>query len=178
MKLNQLVLIAASGLASALTLQATTPPVSDRLEVVFFEPEKFTDVKDTELGDYERTTYLDQLREHLVHQSKYYIPLGQKLSVTINDVDMAGDFEPWHGVRWSDVRIVKDMYPPRISLSFQLRDAEGNILKEGKRDLRDTAFMMRASIRNEDATRYEKELLDQWLRQEFTRLPKEQRVRS
>ena len=81
--------------------------------------------------------------------------------------------EPWRGPRFDDVRIVKDIYPPRISLSFRLTDAEGNVVKEGKRELRDLAFMMKINMSfRDDSVRYEKALLDDWLRAEFPRVRK------
>ena len=85
------------------------------------------------MGDYERTAYLDMIRDHLLEQAKYYVPDGHSLAVTFTDIDMAGDFEPWRGPRFDDIRIVKDIYPPRINLNFRLTDAEGNVVKEGRR---------------------------------------------
>ena len=175
MKLAQLLLVTSLGMAPALAVHAFTAAAGKpRLEVVFLEPEKFTDVRDSYMSsDVDRSGYLDQIRDYLVSQSRYCVPEGQKLFITITDVDMAGDFEPWHGPQWNDVRIVKDIYPPRIKLSFRLVDAEGNVLKQGDRDLRDLAFMMRISIvdRN-DPVRYEKALLDDWMRSEFPRVRK------
>ena len=89
------------------------------------------------------------------------------LRVTVTDVDMAGDFEPWRGPRFDDVRIVKDIYPPRIELRFRLLDANGSVLREGERTLRDSAFLMRDGAHETDSLRFEKRLLDQWLRKEF-----------
>jgi hypothetical protein len=144
-----------------------------RAEVLFFEPLKFTDVRDSYMGDSTRTTYLEQIRDHLLEQAKYYVPEGHMLSVTFTDIDMAGDFEPWHGPRWSDVRIVKDIYPPRMSLSFRLTDAEGRVVMEGRRELRDLAFMMKITMGfRDDPVRHEKALLDDWLRSEFPRVRK------
>lgn len=144
-----------------------------RANVEFFEPQKFTDVRDTYMGDPDRTTYLEQIRHHLLEQAKYYVPEGCTLSVTFTDIDMAGDFEPWHGPRWTDVRIVKDIYPPRIDLTFRLTDAEGKVLKEGKRELRDLAFLMKITTAfRDDSVRHEKALLDDWLRSEFPRVRK------
>jgi len=66
---------------------------------------------------------------------------------------------------------VKDIYPPAIKLVFRLTDAEGNVLKEGKRELRDLAFMMKISMTfRDDSVRHEKALLDDWLRSEFPRV--------
>lgn len=174
MKLSQLFILSLAGLASAAAIAA--PPVTGSnalAEVNFLEPLKFTDVKDHDMGDYERTSYLDNLRDHILERAKYYVPAGHKLSVTFTDIDMAGEFEPWHGPRFSDIRIVKDIYPPRMELSFQVTDAEGNVLKQGKRELRDLAFMMKITMGfRDDPVRHEKALIDDWLRSEFPRLAK------
>lgn len=143
-------------------------PVPARAEVVFLEPKGFTDVRDEYLGDASRTTYLEQLREHLLERARRQLPEGQFLSITITDIDMAGDFEPWLGPRWMDVRIVKDLYPPRIDRSFRLTDAAGRVVAEGRRQLRDLAFLMKLSMTfRDDPLRHEKALLDDWLQAEF-----------
>lgn len=176
MKTSQYLLVTLLGLAPALALRAaetTTTRTIGRAEVVFFEPQKFTDVKDSYMGDFDRTTYLDQIRDHLLEQAKYYVPEGHKLEVTFTDIDMAGDFEPWRGPRFDDIRIVKDIYPPRIQLSFRLTDANGNVVKEGRRDLKDLAFLMKINMSfRDDPVRHEKALLDDWLRSEFPRVRK------
>jgi hypothetical protein len=175
MKTSRFLLTALLGVLPLAATRAATPQAATagRAEVAFFEPEKFTDVKDTYMGDYERTTYLDQIRDHLVDRAKTYVPEGHTLSVTFTDIDMAGDFEPWRGPRFDDIRIVKDMYPPRLVFTFQLTDAAGNIVKQGKRDLRDMAFLMKISMTfRDDAVRHEKALLDDWLREEFPRARK------
>ena len=41
-----------------------------RVTVAFFEPEKFTDVRDSALfNDSGRTTYLEQIRDHLLAEA-------------------------------------------------------------------------------------------------------------
>lgn len=144
-----------------------------RVAVNFQDPAKFTDVRDSDMGDYERTTYLDSLREHLIEKARPLIPEGSKLTVTFTDIDMAGDFEPWRGPRFGDIRIVKDIYPPRLVFTFQVTDAAGRVVKEGKRDLRDLAFLSKINMSfRDDPVRHEKGLLDDWLRDEFPKQPK------
>jgi hypothetical protein len=173
MKTSRIFLLALLGLAPALSSPAAETRTIARAEVNFFEPQKFTDVRDSYMGDPDRTTYLESIRDHVLEQAKYYVPEGHKLSVTFSDIDMAGDFEPWRGPRWDDIRIVKDIYPPRMVLSFRLTDAAGNVVKEGKRDLRDLAFMMKITMSfRDDPVRHEKALLDDWLRSEFPRVRK------
>jgi hypothetical protein len=140
-----------------------------RVEVVYVSPEKFTDLKDSDMNaDHGRDSYLALIREFLVERGEKYVPEGQKLVVTISDIDMAGDFEPWRGPRASDVRVVKDIYPPRVNLSFKLIDAADAVIKEGEKQLRDLSFQMSAMPSfSHDSLRYEKALLENWLRSEF-----------
>jgi hypothetical protein len=152
---------------------ATASEKSDaRVDVVYVNPEKFTDVKDSQTGmDRDRESYLALIREFLVERGSLYVPEGQKLVITISDIDMAGDFEPWRGPRFDDVRIVKDIYPPRVNLSFKLTDASGAVVKEGEKQLRDLSFQMSATPAfSQDSLRYEKGMLDNWLRSEFPRV--------
>ncbi len=173
--MNNLTLLLAlcMGLAPAAGWAAAGVPSAGHATVEFFEPEKFTDVRDSYLGDASRTTYLEQIRDHLLDQAKYHVPAGHTLAVTITDIDMAGDFEPWLGPRWTDIRIVKDIYPPRIDLVFRLTDSAGQVVREGRRELRDLAFLMKITMAfRDDSVRHEKALLDDWLRAEFPRLRK------
>src|SRR5688500_20132380 len=100
MKSTQLILVALLGITPVVTNGEPARTIA-RAEVNFFEPEKFTDVRDRYMGDYERTTYLDSIRDHVLEQAKYYVPEGHDLSVTFTHIDRAGDIEPVRGPRFS-----------------------------------------------------------------------------
>lgn len=161
------------GLVAPLALNAapaTKAPA--RTEVIFEQPDKFTDVKDGDFGTEKgRDAILDQLREFMVERAEKILPVGQKLVVTFTDIDLAGEYEPWRGPQFSDVRIVKSIYPPRFNFSYKLTDAAGKVVKEGKEQLRDLAFDMRLTMDRQDPLRYEKDILKDWLR-DVTRTPK------
>jgi Protein of unknown function (DUF3016) len=171
MKTTPVILLSLLGLCASLSLAAADAPKTyARAQVIFFEPDRFTDVKDSYMGsDKGRDAILDQLRDYIQERAKVYVADGLNLTVTVTDVDLAGDFEPARGGRWMDVRIVKDIYPPRIELSFQLTAPDGTVLKQGERKLTDTAFQMKLSINTNDALRYEKALLDDWMRTDFAK---------
>ncbi len=171
MKTIRLFLTAVAGLAAVSAGFAAEPAAGpDRTEVIFSHPEKFADVRNSYTeNDKDRDAILGQLKDYIVQRSKFYIPEGQKLTITVTDVDMAGDFEPWRGPQMTDVRIVKDIYPPKVDLEFKLTGADGRIVKEGKRQLRDLAFMMKSNTAPNDNLRFEKALLDDWLRADFPR---------
>jgi hypothetical protein len=160
----------AAGPVLAMRGAAEQPERNPRIQVVFSQPEKFTDVKQTYNGDErEREDLLTQVRDYLYKEARLYVPEGDRLEITFTDIDMAGDFEPWRGPNWQDVRIVKDIYPPRIELSFRLLDANGNVIKEGTRKLTDLSFAMKLNpnLDRSDPLRHEKLLLDDWIRQEM-----------
>ena len=161
------VLLAALPLVAARA--APAPAVPQRVHVEFFEPKNFTDIGDTYMAsEKSRNSDLDLIREYLVDTAARYVPQGEMLEITFEDIDLAGDFEPWRGPQLTDVRIVKEIYPPAMKFSFKLTDAEGNVLKQGKRELRDMNFMMKLTLASRnDPFRHEKSMLDDWLSSEF-----------
>jgi Protein of unknown function (DUF3016) len=162
------------GLGAAGVLLAATPvtaPASPadqtdkRVEVIFDHPEKFTDIKGDSMDSPKgRDVMLDQIRDILETAGAGVIPAGQKLTITFTDIDLAGEYEPWRGGQWSDVRIIKDIYPPHFVFSYKLTDAAGAVLKEDKVDLRDLTFMMRVTISRDEPLRFEKDILNDWIR--------------
>jgi hypothetical protein len=157
-------------LLAAATLPAAPVPDSPaaRVRVDFREPAAFVDAAERFPGDPRDTGHLDRLRDHLVRAAEPRIPAGHRLEVTFTAVDLAGEFEPWRGPQWGDVRIVRDLYPPRLGLEFRLVDAAGRVARTGRRELSDLAFLMKLTGGfRDDPLRHEKALLDDWLRAEF-----------
>jgi hypothetical protein len=168
-------LLATTPLMKAAATTTPKPASVPSAEVVYVDPDKFTDVRDSYTStDSGRDELLDQMREHILTESKRRLPAGYKLFMSVTDVDLAGDFEPWHGVRWDDIRIVKDIYPPRMVFSFRVTDPSGRVVKEGNRDLRDLAFMMKITMAfHDDPLRHEKQMIDDWFNDEFRDLKKQ-----
>ena len=164
MKTQRILLVAA--LVCATTLFAAPPAANTHVEVIFDHPENFSDVKDSSMGsDKGRDSYLALIKEHIQQRAARYLTEGQTLTLTFTNIDMAGDFEPWRGPDFNDVRIVKEIYPPRMNFTYKLVDASGAVIKEGQEKLLDMSFQITASpIDNQDSLRYEKAMLDNWLR--------------
>jgi hypothetical protein len=174
MKTSRVLLVSLLAASPVFALKPPGARTVTHAEVVFLEPEKFTDVRDNPMEDYRRTTYLDQLRDHLLEQAKFFVPEGHTLKVTFTDVDMAGDFEPWRESGFNDVRIVKSIYPPTLKFTFRLTDADGKVVKDGVRELRGgPGFMLKITGGFlDDRLRHEKALVDDWLRTDFPRVRK------
>lgn len=172
-------------LVFALTLAlagcATTPVVSSgpgqladvgAVQVAWDDPAGFREVvRGQDRVDRLRGVRVRELAQYLRSAAGQRLPPGERLQVTFIDIDRAGGYEPWLGPRYDDVRIMRDIYPPRIRLEFRHLGADGRIVAEGEQQLVGSHFLSRsASRRNSDPLRYEKQLLDDWLRSQFKRL--------
>ena len=164
MKREPSILLALAGLAS-MAAGAQSPA---SVEARFENPKHFTDFRVDRWRDGAQTRALvDELRRWIEHEAPRHIPAGSKLTVTVTDIDMAGEFEPWHRADAMDVRVVRDIYPSRVNLAFSLADDTGKVVKEGERKLVST-LLSSGSLRGGDGTLgYEKTLLREWLVREF-----------
>ena len=136
------------------------------ITVTFKDPERYTDCR-SDFGSSTDQGYLDLLSAHLKRMAGPHVPADQKLDVTFSDIDLAGDFRP-DRVQMTDVRIIKDIYRPRMTLNFKLVGADGKVIKEGDRTLVDSYFMNNVNIVNRDEPLfYDKEMLTDWVRDEF-----------
>lgn len=168
---TRLLTIVAAGLTLASVAWAKEQPARvSRVEANFVEPDKFTDFKSSyAYSESGRDNLISQFTAHLEWLARNYVPEGAKLHVKFTDIDLAGDFEPWRGANYYDVRIVKNIYVPRMTLDFQLIDADGKVLSEGHRELSDLAFQFNHAGFLNDPLRYDKQLLTDWIRSEFKR---------
>lgn len=155
--------VALCGLVLSLSSIGQEAPV----QVQYIHAENFADVGNRRFSDERlRAAYLEQLRGHLAGHAAALLGAGERLIVSITELDMAGEFEAWRPPL-GDTRIVKDIYPPRIDLTFRLAADDGKVIKEGARRLRDPAFLLGANRYSDDPLRYEKALIDRWLEQEL-----------
>jgi len=154
--------------AAFLAAAEPKPAGDSRINVRFIAPEKFTDVRDSWSGDSEsyRDGVLKDLRAFLQQRGEGVLREDLQLKIEVTDVDLAGDFEPWQFRSNQDIRVVKDLYPVRIKLVFQLTDSSGEVLAEGERTLSDFG-RIKDSFPTSDPLRHEKAVLRDWLSAEF-----------
>ena len=147
---------------------AAATQAESSVSVTYVNPEHFTENHMYGRQDrFNRIDYLAQLKAYLIKQGQSVLKPGQSLHVDITDIQLAGAYEPWHGPRWDYVRVMRDIYPPRIDLDFKLVDRDGNVLREGKRALRDIGYLYSsASLATSEGAPlyYDKALLRRWLR--------------
>jgi len=165
--------------ALAASRHVTDPDLPRALEVEgpvavsWTDPAGFSDLRYSgNRWEATRGNWVVELATHLQKSAARRLPEGQRMEVVITDIQRAGRYEPWHGPNLDHVRFMREHYPPRISLNVRILDANGNVLSEGERKLVDSAYLMNTSARlDSDPLRFEKRLIDNWLRRELERGP-------
>jgi hypothetical protein len=161
-------LLAILALATAGAL-AADPPAA--VKVAYQDPDRFIDVGFTESDPPRvRAGILEELRRYQVRDAAERIPAGMRLEVTITQLDMAGAYRQGPGAG-GQMRVIHDSTPPRIDLDFVLRGADGAVVREGRRQLRNSQFMF-GSPPSSAPLRHERQLLADWLEGEFPPAPK------
>lgn len=144
-------------------------PAQGAVSVHWNDPAQFTEIKySRNRWEARRGNWVEQLAIHLRERAQKRLPPGQQLDVNIIDVQRAGNYEPWLGIRYDDVRVIRDIYPPRITLAFKRIGADGRVIAEGERKLSDLGFLTGSTpVGSHDPLRYEKQMIDRWLAREF-----------
>jgi hypothetical protein len=174
MKTRLLTLLAIVGALLTGCESTTTPKVDNNvtaadITVNFPNSDKYTECRESMSGP-TSTYYLDLLRDHLKERAPQYLQRGQKLTVTFNDIDLAGDFVPSGRADSDRIRIVKTIYRPRMDINFTLTGADGAVVKEGQRTLMNLDYQMDSTMNMTTGNQplfYDKQQLTRWLQNEF-----------
>jgi hypothetical protein len=158
-------------LAACATPAARKADLPERVQVAWAPNDKLAEVKDNPSwrGWLKPADWQKSLSEHLRKRADHVLPAGEQLKVTIDDIKLAGDYEPWRGPNAQDIRFLTDLYPPRVDLHYTLIAADGSTLREGASKLRDMGYLQRITPFENDPLRFDKRLFDDWLAKEFKR---------
>jgi hypothetical protein len=127
--------------------------------VKYDHPEKFTDFK-SERSAPTSQVYLDGLRRHLEIWAGQSVPVGQTLTLTFTDIDMAGELRTANG----ETRIIKPSYPLRMKFTWVITDAAGAVVKEGSENLMNDFTTKQIGYDPSDPLYHEKAQMDEWIR--------------
>ncbi|WP_425463196.1 DUF3016 domain-containing protein [Luteimonas wenzhouensis] len=147
-------------------------PDEGPVSVQWTDPAEFADLKYS--GNRWRAAqgnWVYELASYLREAAERRLPEGHRLEVTITDLNRAGRYEGWHGVQMQDVRIVRDHYPPSMTLEVRHLDATGQVVDEGTREVRDIGFLTGGNYPARDNLHFEKRMIDRWVRDELGPAP-------
>lgn len=155
--------IFAAGVASLLALSATQAPAAT-VELEWGDPAKFRDIRAASEGQVRfQEQVMSQLEEIFRKKGTASLEEGQTLHISVKDVDLAGEIEYFHPNYPQGLRIVRNVDSPAFVLSYELRDADGSVLKSGEDRIRDLGFNYKTlNMLDRTPLRHEKELINQW----------------
>ena len=158
---------AAAGLLLGTAVAALAGPAAAAIDIAYQQPERYTDANlRGGYGEKARAPALEGLRQAFEQFAARYVGPDRTLSVTVVDLDLAGQLEWWHRNAY-DVRFLRDVTPPRIKLHYVLRQGDA-VLAEADETLTDVNYLGRLDIRRrDDPLRYEKAMLEDWFRRKF-----------
>jgi hypothetical protein len=152
--------LVAAGAASAATVSVT-----------FVQPDKFTDAgysrgraTERELADLQK-----DMQQHLQRLADGKLAASDTLQVEVLDIDLAGDFETNRLSRFSDIRVVRDIASPRITLRYSGKLGD-RVVTGPEEQLSDMNFLWGHNrYSSGDRLRYEKPMLDRWFEKRFAK---------
>lgn len=135
------------------------------VDVKWSNPDKYYDIDPAEEHrQHFKERVFKSFEEHFAEVANW-LPENQKLVLDFTNIDLAGDVD-FGGSR--RVRVVKDMYFPRMEFSYQLINADNSVVKSENVSLKDMGFLMHSRLKYKGKPfSYEKEMFDDWFKKTF-----------
>jgi len=109
-----------------------------------------------------------EIEKYLWRLGEAYLAPGDKLTIDVLDIDLAGRFEPWQ-FNYQDVRFMREITWPEIKLSYRLERANSAPI-QGEETVADRGYLTFLTTRDYiDIMPYEKVMLERWFRVRFAR---------
>ncbi|MCU7962223.1 DUF3016 domain-containing protein [Shewanella sp. SW32] len=146
--------------------EAPVDPVTEDgvVKIIWQSPKDYRDIKSSgELQSRYEKRLFETLTENINKEAAKILKQNQKLKMTITDVDLAGDMRPTFGATANDLRIIKDIYPPRMTFSYQVMEND-KVIIAGDEKLSDMGFMGGIQSLNDKPFMYETKMLTEWLK--------------
>lgn len=150
-----------------LSMLVVTAAAAAEVKVEYKDYKKFTDMKPANepRGSYEKRTMasFDKIFADLAKQ----LPEGFSWTVVVTDIDLAGDVNHMMTQTGQQIRVIKDVFIPRINFSYTLRDQNKVVVAEEKDiKLKDMGFMNRISnVRADRPLEHERVMLERWFKE-------------
>ncbi len=91
------------------------------------------------------------------------LPDNYTLIINIKDMDLAGDVRPFYRSSLHDIRVMREIYWPRMSFDYELKDPLGNSLVKASQELNDMAYLNRINFAHNSEFKYEEQMLRDWV---------------
>lgn len=157
------IFIAVLVFASAASGESVDKTDSETVSIEYVDPEKFTDLESTSSTKKNtRADFARSISKELTRRLRASFGEDARLDLVITDVDLAGRINP---ASFHDVRVLREVWPPKMEFSYKLTDADGTVISEGEKRLVDLGYLgFSISGSRHDRFHYEREMVKDWLR--------------
>ncbi|NKF49395.1 DUF3016 domain-containing protein [Shewanella sp. WXL01] len=132
------------------------------VKIEWQNPKKFRDIKTSnERQSRFEARLFETLTKNLDKEVTKTLKPNQKLEMQVSNLDLAGDMRPTFGATTGDLRIIKDLYPPRMTFTYQVLEGD-KVVVAGDEKLVDMTFMNNVRNRNHKPFQYETVMLKNW----------------
>ena len=164
--------VSATALIAAVAVAAFAAPSEPpaRVQVTWAPVEQLSETRNNppNRGWLRPDEWMQSLGDRLRKTADRILPPEQQLQVHVDDISLAGRFEPVHRPGQQDTRVMREVYSPWMNLHFTLLAADGTTIREGDAKLGEPSYLRRAVASDpNDPLRYDKRMIDDWLRKEF-----------
>ena len=134
-------------------------------KVTWQEPEKYTDIKPSnETRDSFKERVFKEFNIMFAGMAKK-LPDGYQLEINVTDLDLAGDVNGMYSSLGREIRVVKELYWPRMVFSYTLKNEKNEIVATAKEDVKDMNFMSPAGMHSTGSGfDYEEKMLNDWFK--------------
>ncbi|MFK3977586.1 MULTISPECIES: DUF3016 domain-containing protein [Shewanella] len=166
--MNVKYIMLASVLVSQIVMAEDAPPPNPVTEVGLVKiewqnPKDFSDIRTSnELQSRFENRLFDTLTKNINKEAEKTLKPGQTLQMTVTNFDLAGDMRPTFGATPGDLRVVKDLYPPRATFSYTIKEGD-QVIIVGDEKITDMSFMSNSHRFNDRPFQYETTLFTDWL---------------
>jgi opacity protein-like surface antigen len=139
------------------------------VEVSWNDPQGFRDIRTTNGGQQRfQASVMSELEQQFQHEAAARLQEGQVLTIAVDDIDLAGEIEYFYTNYPFGLRVIRNVDFPQMTLSYELRDADGKLVKSGTEKLADLGFRFSTLTQvDRSALRYEKQMIKEWAQQSF-----------
>ncbi|MBV7316186.1 DUF3016 domain-containing protein [Shewanella sp. NIFS-20-20] len=151
--------------SSEVTPEVSPVTQAGPVQIEWLDPNKYTDItSSSELQSRFSQRVFDTLTANLAQVATPVLEPNEKLQLVVTNVDLAGDVRPTFGAALNDIRIVSNLYPPRITFTYKV--LSGNqVVMSGSEKLQNLGFLDGIQPIIERPFMYESALLTTWFNQ-------------
>ncbi len=153
----------------SIALFAHSAWAATNLSVTFVNPENYTDASYSSMfaNAEDRANVQRDIEQHLQTLGIRYLAPGEALKIDVLDIDLAGRVEPLRSRVGNDVRVVRDIAWPRMTVRYTFTRG-GQTAASREESLGNLNFLSSFNrYPSGDHLRYEKAMLDRWFAERF-----------